>query len=70
MSRDDITHKLMCDEDFLSSVRSDPTAVLDSYDLPENIVDAIEKGDEDQLRSVLDLEYGAGVPNQGPVEGV
>ncbi|MFP8951632.1 hypothetical protein ACLI4Z_01490 [Natrialbaceae archaeon A-arb3/5] len=66
MSREEIAHRSMADNEFAAAVRTDPSTALESYDCSDEEIEAIESGDEAKIRSALGLEYDAGVPNQGP----
>ena len=70
MSSSEITHRSLTDKDFANAVQSNPSEALDEYDLSPDVIEAIESGDETQIRSALGQDLEAGKPNQGPPERV
>lgn len=59
----DILCRAMEDVEFAEAIRSDPERALQGYDLSGELLEAIKNGDEEHIRSVLELEYSSGVLN-------
>lgn len=66
MSVHELSRRAVTDREFAAAVRNDPASALAEYDVSDDAIEAIESGDEERIRAVLGIEYGAGVPNQGP----
>lgn len=63
-----ILHRSATSETFLEAVRSDPKAALAEYDVSNDVVEAVQSGDEAAIRDALDATLQSGIPNQKPPE--
>lgn len=66
MAQHEFTQRLMTDTDFIETIRANPSKALAEYDVSDEVLAAIESGDETRIRSTLGQELEAGVPNASP----